>query len=71
MGFYHTVVLGLFKKLESDKNVVDYSKFGVNETSEYKAHCETFTHFFCVLNKRLCIFGFKVVLSLCLRNGHI
>ena len=31
--FYHTLVLGLFKKLESDKNVVDYSKFGVNETS--------------------------------------
>ena len=32
LEFYHTLVLGLFKKLESDKNVVDYSKFGVNET---------------------------------------
>ena len=30
---YHTLVLGLFKKLESNKNVVDYSTFGVNETS--------------------------------------
>ena len=61
--FYHTLVLGLFKKFESDKNVVDYSKFGVNETSEYKVHCGSFPNFLCVLNKKLCIFGFKVVLS--------
>ena len=33
LEFYHTRVLGLFKKLKSDKNEVDYSKFGVNETS--------------------------------------
>ena len=33
LEFYHTLSLGLFKKLESDKNEVDYYKFGVNETS--------------------------------------
>ena len=50
--------------MESDKNVVDYSQFEINETSENKVHCESFPNFLCVLNKKFCISGFKVVLSL-------